>query len=439
MRILFALMLLLTTTAPTMAQTPEVVAEIESLLQKERKSVDVEVLRRLLNQRFGFADKVEVQPPAPNSWVTSAPVQNLNLLPNTYFHPLTSGHGTPDNFANPRLQIFYPIRPQLSQIVGPFDGTVIPGGGVVYALRIPAGAELTFDAKTNVVGLGNNCGRCHVPVPHEPASVDAAHHPCPVQGQTTAANCSACHDGGLSAKDIKNVAPPSDWERVKFQVGVEKVENTRKPATKPKSERMPMCQPGDVAEQVIQVLAANAKNLGQLAKTERLTVVVTFDELPTVKVVVVLSGNIGYSQDESQAVNIGIIHLRQQKYKEAAEAFEKGLVRFNEGVITVFAPAGTTEGNFQQVRDFQTSIRGMYKDLSQAYLKLDQLDQASKALGLAKTFRIEFAKSPAAPKPKLPAKLIVSILKSDIDSAKSLDDFRKVTTVERSGFPALKK
>ena len=30
MRILFALMLLLTTTAPTMAQTPEVVAEIES-------------------------------------------------------------------------------------------------------------------------------------------------------------------------------------------------------------------------------------------------------------------------------------------------------------------------------------------------------------------------------------------------------------------------
>ena len=131
--------------------------------------------------------------------------------------------------------------------------------------------------------------------------------------------------------------------------------------------------------------------------------------------------------------------MKQQKYKEAAEVFERGLVRFNDGVMTVIAPEGTAEDDFQRMRLLQASIRGYYKELSQAHLKLEQLEPASKALELAKTFRIEFAKSPAAAKPKLPAKIIVSVTKADIDAAKTLDEFRKATTVERSGFPTKAK
>ena len=87
------------------------------------------------------------------------------------------------------------------------------------------------------------------------------------------------------------------------------------------------------------------------------------------------------------------------------------------------------------------SIRGMHKQVAYAYLNLGDLKKASRALDLAMNLKLEFlaVKSTEKPKPKLPAKLIVSIMKADIDAAKSPADFRKVASVERNGFPALKK
>ena len=422
MRALYTLVVLLGSTATAFAQTPEVVAQVESLLQSERQAVDVEVLRRLLNQRFGFADKVDMQLPPHQPYIGSTTVINPNLF----------GGGGPIN--RPLVATLLPSH-QLSQPIGPFDGTALPGGGVVYTLRIPAGADLTVDPKTNAVGLGNNCSQCHTDVAFDGATQQVVH-----KGQALALACSKCHEGGASAKELKEAAPITAWERTKHEIAGDKIEPLAKPQPKPKAERSPMCKPGDIAEQIVQVLATNAKNLDQLAKTERVTVVVTFDELPgQTKTAGVLSGNTGYSQDESQALNLGSLHFKQQKYKEAAEAFEKGLVRFNDGVITVIAPEGTADDDFNRMRIFQASIRNYYKDLSQAHLKLEQLEQASKALELAKTFRIEFAKSLTAAKPKLPAKLIVSVTKADIDAAKTPGDFRKAITVDRTGFPRVKK
>ena len=422
MRMLFTFIALLGTTATTMAQTPEVVAEVDSLLQKERQAIDVEVLRRLLNREFGFADRVVMQLTPPIPYYSTA-VINPNLF---------GGGGAVD-----RPLVGTPLSPshQLSQLIGPFDGTALPGGGIVYTLRIPAWADLTLDPKTNATGFGNNCGKCHADV-----AANGQNHQSSHKGQAMALACNKCHDGGVSAKDVKAVESRSDWERTKLEVAAAKVEELEKPRPKPAAPRAVMCRPGDIGEQIIQVLAANGKNLGQLTKTDRVTVVVTFDELPgQSKTAGVLSGNTGYSQDESQALNLGNLHFKQQKYKEAAEAFVKGLGRFNDGVITVIAPEGTAEDDFKRMRILQASIRDHYKDLSQAYLKLEQLERASKALELAKTFRIEFAKSPVAAKPKLPAKLIVSVMKADIDAAKSLEETRKATSIERSGFPGVKK
>lgn len=438
MRMLFTLIALLGTTATTMAQTPEIVAELESLLQKERQAVDVEVLRRLLNQRFGFADKVEMQLPPPKVWYSSTAEMNS----------FSSGSGDGVSGVGNRPPTATAIAipgHQLSQSVGPFDGSVLPAGGIVYTLRIPAGADLTLDPKTNALGLGNWCSKCHADVALDGANQQLSH-----KGTAMTMACSKCHDGGSIGKDVKDAKPSGDWDRVKLEIAVEKVEELAKPQPKPTVPRSPMCRPGDLAEQIVQVLAANAKNLGagqlpskQLAKNDRVTVIVTFDELPRHS-----SGTLaptskpGFTSDELQSLNLGGLHFKQQKYKEAAEAFEKGLGRYQDGVIRVSAAAGTPHDTIvKELKESEAAVRGMYKQLAASQLQLGELDKAKKSLELATSLKIELyeAKSTEKPRPKLPAKIIVSALKADIDSAKTLDDFRKVATVERSGFPTPKK
>ncbi len=433
MRPLFTLIALLGTAATTMAQTPEVIAEVESLLQSQRQSVDVEVLRRLLNRQFGFADKAEMQLPPPQTWYP------LNTTGGT--NPTFLGSGV---FNLPLTATVVPSH-QLSQPIGPFDGTALPGGGIVFTLHIPAGADLTLDPKTNAIGFGNNCGKCHADV-----AADGPNHQLSHKGQALALACTKCHEGGVSGKDLKAVAPRSDWERTKLEVAVEKVEELEKPQPKPAAPRSAMCRPGDIGEEIFQVLAVNAKNIGEgqlpnkpLAKTDRVTVVVTFDELPR------QSGETldptskpGFNPDELQSLNLAGLHMKQQKYKEAAEAYEKGLARFQETVIRMSVISGASLEAFRKAMDESAeSTRGMHRQLAVAYANLGDLKKASRALDLAINLKLEIlaAKATEKPKPKLPAKIIVSVTKADIDSAKTSDEFRKVATVERSGFPAPKK
>ena len=262
--------------------------------------------------------------------------------------------------------------------------------------------------------------------------------------------CSKCHEGGGFGKDVKDAKPSSDWDRVKIEIAVERVGEIIKPVTKVDVPRSPMCRPGDIAEQIVQVLAANAKNLGvgslpskQLAKTDRVTVVVTFDELPRHS-----SGTLaptskpGFTPDELQSLNLAGLHMKQLKYKEAAEAYEKGLARFQETVIRMsVAPNAPFDEYRKAMEESAESIRGMHKQLAFAYMNLGDLKKASRSLDLAMNLKLEILalKSTEKPRPKLPAKIIVSASKVDIDSAKTLQDFRKVATVERSGFPTAKK
>lgn len=418
MRMLFTFIALMGTTATAMAQTPEVVAEVDSLLQKERQSVDVEVLRRLLNRELGFADKAEMQLP-PHQWNPTA-VMNPFL-----------GSGTVNR---PLVATLLPSH-QLSQPIGPFDGTALPGGGIVYTLRIPAGADLTVDPKTNAVGLGNNCSQCHADVAHEGSPHRVVH-----KGQALALACSQCHEGGAFAKDLKEAAPKTAWERTKYEIAGEKIESLVNPHAKLKAERSPMCKPGDIAEQVIRVLAANAKNLGNLAKTERVTVVVTFDELPgRVKVASTASDKPQFTPDELQLLNLGVLHLKQLKFKESAEALERVWAKHQATVIRV-APGKLDEDFRNGVEAMTESIRGVHTQLAVTYANLGDLKKAKRALELATNFKIEIDSSETEkPRPKLPAKLIVSALKADIDAAKTPGDFRKAVTVERTGFLQAKR
>ena len=380
MRALSTLIVLLGSTATTFAQTPEIVAEIESLLQTERQAVDVEVLRRLLNQRFGFADKVEMQLPPLKAWYGSTAVMN----------PYSSGFGDGVSGVGNRpptaTAIAFPSH-QLSQPIGPFDGVVLPAGGIVYTLRIPAGADLTFDPKTNALGFGNWCSKCHADVAIDRANVQLSH-----TGTALTMACSKCHEGGGFGKDVKDAKPSSDWDRVKIEIAVERVGEIIKPVTKVDVPRSPMCRPGDIAEQIVQVLAANAKNLGvgslpskQLAKTDRVTVVVTFDELPRHS-----SGTLaptskpGFTPDELQSLNLAGLHMKQLKYKEAAEAYEKGLARFQETVIRMSVAPNAPFDEFRKaMEESAESIRGMHKQLAFAYMNLGDLKKASRSLDLA--------------------------------------------------------
>ena len=438
MRRTFTLMLIFGGAATGGAQTPEMIAEVEARVVKERQAVDVEVLRRLLNRQFGFTDKTELQMAPPVPYMSTGTTVPLNYphnqpLAGTFLRPLA---GT----LSPALQV--------SQPIGPFDGTLMPGGGVVFTLRIPAGSDLTLDPKTNAVGFGTSCGKCHTGVAPNGDDHRVSH-----KGAALEQACAKCHEGG--AAKTAGEAPRSDWDRVWREVGVERLDERVKPARppEPRSARSALCRPGDVAEQVIQVLASNAKNVGNtwpgnlsnkpLAKTDRVTVVVTFDELPRqASETLAPTGKPGFNADELQALNLGGLHLKQQKYREAAEAFEKGLARYQDAVIRLAPPAGTeSEAYLRAMRESEAAIRGMFQQLALAYLQLGEPDKAKAALGQATGLKLELA----APKPaghavpRFPAKLIVSVTKADIDAAKSLEEFRKAVSVERTGFPEPKK
>lgn len=427
-------LLLLAVVAP--AQTPEVVTKVDAKLDAERaaqRSEDVEVLRRLLNKSLGLADTTRVVSQPLSTWLTSTAGA---------WREISNEHAS--SGAKQLLEQVTPLEfkvadhtgggvhagQTVTQAVGPFDGVYLKGAGVVYTLRVPAGADLTFDPKTQAVGVNSTCGQCHQGIaPHTTA------HFVTVTQSLFRADCNTCHTFSVPTVAAK---PVSEWEQMRQAVRGEKPKEPE--PKKADKSRGVMCEPGRLTELLTAQLAAHARNVRHLGANESITVVVTFDELPGVKgdKAGEPTAKLGLTPNEVQAFALGDLHLKQGKFAEAVEAYQKGLsFRFRSKGPYSFPISKNTEWKEAAVavEEMTTSVRNALKSLATAYLQLGKLDDAKEATETAVSFRIGIAPTQPAAKPVGPAKLILSVSKADAD-AKDLAGFKKVVAVERVHFPA---
>lgn len=395
MRTLFAATLLLLFATAGVAQTPRVVSEVEAKLWKERadaerdkeRDLDVEILRRLLNQSLGLPNKVTA----------------LTI-------PLTTAY-----------EVKGLERPQrVSSTLPPFDGLYLSGVGVVYTLHVPASFDMKLNPATHHIGLSTACARCHEGVT---GGKETAHI-------STTIGCTTCHVG--PPPDAK--AATTDWDRVREELSGAKVVSAS-PAPKAKAERAPVCQPGDVADMVARVLHANAKNLRHLGEKDHIRVVVTFDDLPGTTAESAPATKIGFTPDELQHLTLGELHVKQQKYMEAAAAYETALARFRTTNTVVTLPANVAWDDVKlALLDLRKGVRGAYKSLATVYLQLGEVEKSKAALTLVTAFELS-VKNAGEPKPLLPAKMIVTVPKAEVTRAGEYADFLKTMKVERTNFP----
>lgn len=440
----YAIFIALLSAAPLFGQTKEVVEEVNALLDQQRiaarhaeeRNEDIEVLRRLLNKSFGFDHKtvqlLDAQPFIGGSTVASP--SGWPSMPSGW--PGDTGAGLRENPGWPAKPTAGPVGKHVSQAVGPFDGVYLKGAGVVFTLRVPK-EEVQFnrvlcvgDVHANF-GLGGTCNGCHTEAKAAHKGVDAA----------VANDCSKCHSGDVTSKPAK---PVSDWDRIRADVRGEKLPEPKVSFTDAnRKPRAVMCKPGDIREMLTAQLHAHAKNVRHLDKNDWVTVVVTFDELPGAKAAPAAkpAGQSGFFSGEVQSLTLGDLHMKQGKYKEAAEAYEKGLTRYREPVARVtFAASAPAEQVKQGIADLERSVRGTYKSLATAYLHLNELEKAQTAVALAAVLKVEVGTAGGEKaKPTLPAKIHLAVCKSDIDRVKTLDEFRKSLHLELIGFPPAEK
>ncbi len=446
----FATLITLFAAAPLFGQTKEVVEEMDALLARQRiaeriavrhaeeRTEDIEVLRRLLNKAFGF-DHVTSQlaeplqpymmgstgrlPGGGGGWPSGWPGGQPGGI--TGFAP------QPDWTAKLTA---VPIGKHVSQAVGPFDGVYLKGSGVVFTLRVPKeemqfGHGLSVGSADKNLGLGSTCNGCHNEAKAAHKGVDPA----------VVNDCTKCHmSGTVTSATLK---PVSDWDRIRADVRGEKLPDVKPVAIDPKKPRAVMCKPGDLRELLTAQLHAHAKNVRNLDKNDWVWVVVTFDEVPGAKASQTLASTTktSFSEVELQAVTLGELHLKQGKYKESLESFEKGLARFLVPGRSRFIPfAGVSEAESRKsMQEHLTFLRTAHQSLAKAALQLGDVDKAKRSLDFLAGFRIELgdAKDAAPAKPQLPAKLVLAVAKSDIDRNPKLEEFRKGAHVELVGFP----
>jgi hypothetical protein len=404
------------------AQTPEVVKEIDANLNVVRagqRNEDIEILRLLMNRAFGFTPKTEIRHEL-SSWVNSTIPYAGSMAPATletvYFNPYT-----------PRA---IPQTRKPNQEVGPFDGLYLSGAGVVYTLRIPAGAEVSYDPFAQSVGLTASCSKCHAGVAPNSSEHKVA---------ANASACTTCHTAGSLSGIVPGDKPLTDWERARLEIRGEKPSISPVPV-KPVAERAVVCQPGSLSEQLQRLLFAYGKNVGHLAATEKITVVITFDETPGAKAEPAApTSRMGFTPEELQKLTLGDLHLKQQKHKEALAAYREGLVRFQALDYYLQLPIDVKVTDAAKaVEELQTRVRQLYQGIAMAQIALQDVDGAKASLEFAQNFKIVIVNQTPTAKPRLPAKLIVSVAAGDLAKAADYAAFQKLAKVELQNFPAPK-
>jgi hypothetical protein len=260
--------------------------------------------------------------------------------------------------------------------------------------------------------------------------------------------------------DDKPVAKPlSDWDRAQMELRGEKLT-----ASAPQvAQRVP-----SLRDSILQVLADNGAHLSRLRDDERLTVVVTFRDHGSQLSTNTLTGSFynafGHTATQPTvsgpgpfAPSIGAplatvpggaqnrgapssardyelladLHLKQQEYQTAIEAYAKAIAAYQEE-----AKSGQSAD-----ADVNRGLRALYLRQAQAQLGLGHEDRALDLLQKARSSSV--SNSPAttakeatkeSSKPRVPGKLIISATKRQLDQVAqgkmTLEEFRKTATID---------
>lgn len=253
------------------------------------------------------------------------------------------------------------------------------------------------------------------------------------------------------SEDDKPAAKPmSEWERAQQELRGEKPE-----AAALTERRAP-----SLRDVILRVMAENGKHFTRLRDDERLTVVVTFRDgsravaasnlapslygamQPTTKLPAVnqvgqvaqplltMAQSVQSGKSPSSAHDyemLADLHLKQQQYQAAAEAYEKALA------------AHKTERSGASAAETDDRQRVLTNRLAQSLLGLGHNDEALKLLAQVRTGAgAKPSSNPASareqPRSRVPVKLVISATRRQMEQAASggmtLDEFRKAATVE---------
>jgi tetratricopeptide (TPR) repeat protein len=229
-----------------------------------------------------------------------------------------------------------------------------------------------------------------------------------------------------SAK-AETTRPLSEWESVR-----RKLHNEREEAKKPEANK-----PSALSEVLLKVLAENGHHFSQLGENESLTLVITVHDTsspptagsPKKSPKAVSSTPQGDSSSSSKVRDLellGDLHMKQEHYGMARDAFRKAV----------------------ELKPDRKQTAVLARKLAQAYLMLDNLEEARGALDQSIALTKENANAKDKPTPAtkpavaLPIKLIVSVSKKLLDEAAkgkmSAEEFRRRASVETLRFEDLR-
>lgn len=382
------------------------------------RTEDIEVLRRILNKSLGLT----LQPsPVMSFGNVGSGIGRLGEPLKTY--------GTQDLMIEPQIREVY-AKP----FIAPFDGIYLKGHGVVYTLKIPAGAPSTL-VMGKEFGLSETCVKCH--------SLDVVPK--------------AAVDAGLDF--VAGNKQFVEWLQTQNEL------RGKKPIDAALATDVAICEPGKLAARLTDKLYNNCNNVRHVPVAEKFTVVVTYESytgsaqhhVTTTAAEVrnstaaVIQG--GVHLGEAQQIRLGDLHLKNKKYSDAIQAYREGLKRLTKPKVVVDLEAAgrgmTPEQNAVYEQKIQKMLSAAFLSLADACLKL-KLDEAwatyhkdaHKEIDTLLVFATEMSQrltitvqigASATTGIAVPAKLILSFKLSDVRG--EIDNFRKDVKVETIGFP----
>jgi hypothetical protein len=366
---------------------------------------DIEVMRRILVQKLditgphsgrGTSSSAHTGLFAPTgSTSTLGSSSSGSSLGTSQFQGLNSAgiysQAVLSPYTNP-LSVSANYAPYVGSVPADIEGTYLKGYGVVFTVTAPAGEKVYVDPAKRSVGLASSCVKCH------------------------------------EAKDVKVPDPapapkPTNlWDKTREEV--RGTTSASKPPT-PAAVKWPVCQPGDLTDKILHMMAEYGHHFTELGDGEKLTVVVTFpparpashtarinDGAARVEAAKALGLVVDPVARDSEL--LGDLHVKQGKYKEAIEAYEKALKVAGEKATVQASPDTPYDDVVRQLEQARDANRKLRTKLAQAYLTTGDVDNARKVLEAANaSLKVAPPKASAAaasePAVVIPGKLIVTM------------------------------
>ncbi len=377
------------------------------------RTEDIEVLRRILNKSLGLYL-------TPVRFVDVTQKNNQLALP----VPLSFPAGDVEMVAK--------------HTIAPFDGIYLKGHGVVFTLKIPTGASSPLNIGKSF-GLSETCVKCHSLDVVPKSAVEAA----------------------LDVKEGNK--PYIEWLRIQDELRGKKPTDAL-----PQATDVPVCEPGKLTARLTEKLFHNQHHVRNIPDSESFTVVVTYEgyvgsaqnrfELSATDLKNGMAELVqfGLRLEEAQQIRLGDLHLKNEKYQEAIDAYTLALNRFTKPKTSItlgkVGQAMTSEQKAMYEQKLQDKLRLAYTNLSTAYHKLyselyltpkkpigtramEHMNKVNIAAEMATRMEIRIQNDLQSEMSGIavPAKLIISFKRSDVTN--SLVDFKKIVKVETIGFP----